>query len=180
MRKGGAQCVAALLLSILPAAQSAAVDAGIEFGRGKSKDASESDLLRLVARGLVLGDGEGKAASWSLWWEASVGTWRYDTESGRKQLLDIGTAPSLRYMSRGTAGFFGELSVGVHYLSRRYVRGENEFSTRVQFSPTLGVGYRFESGAGEIALRYQHLSNADIKRPNPGVEFLLLSVSRKF
>ena len=45
-------------------------------------------------------------------------------------------------------------------------------STAFQFGDHLGVGYRFGAkGAFDLGYRFQHLSNAGIKRPNHGINF---------
>jgi len=50
--------------------------------------------------------------------------------------------------------------------------GDKRFSTMFQFGDHLGVGYRFGTkGAFDLSYRYQHLSNASIKRPNNGINF---------
>jgi hypothetical protein len=41
-----------------------------------------------------------------------------------------------------------------------------------QFGNNVGAGYRFGAkGAFDLGVRYQHLSNASIKRPNNGINF---------
>lgn len=176
MRKIKLVCkVLLVLLGCVGAAQALAVDVAVEAGLGVSADASDTYALRVAMRDRAYGDPRG----WSLWWEASVGGWRYEVEGDTKHLVDIAATPLLRYIARGQHAFFAEAGVGIHYLSRRYQRGDHQFSTRVQFSPQVGVGYRFEEG-GELVLRFQHLSNAGLKQPNAGVELLLLSVSKAF
>lgn len=152
-----------------------AVNVAVEAGAGVSTDASDTYVLRLAMRDRAIGAAEG----WSIWWEASAGGWRYEGDRDTKYLVDIAAMPLLRYVARGKHAFFAEAGVGLHYLSRRYERGDHQFSTRVQFSPQVGIGYRFEAG-GEMVLRFQHLSNAGIKQPNAGVELILLSVSKAF
>ena len=49
------------------------------------------------------------------------------------------------------------------------------FSTRFQFGDHLGVGVR--RGQYDIGLRLQHLSNAGLRNPNPGVNFLQLHLA---
>ena len=156
---------------------------GIEAGTGLSRDASDTQLLRLTARFHPTASSEPKeewANNLALWWEVSLGSWRYEKRGDSRYLLDVGVAPLLRYSFHKKHGVFVEGGVGVHYLNGLYERGNSRFSTRVQFAPHVGVGYRFSADTGEILLRLQHLSNAGIKQPNPGVEFVLLSVGRAF
>ena len=46
------------------------------------------------------------------------------------------------------------------------------FSTAVQFGEHVGVGWR--SGHWHFAARLQHLSNAGLDHPNPGINFVLV------
>ena len=153
---------------------------GIEAGQSFSNNASDTRLLRLVARDRLTLVPQENWGRWSLWWEGSAGAWRYRADGQTKHLLDIGVTPIVRYFFNGDTGPFLEGGVGAHYLSRRYERGDTYFSTHWQFGSHLGMGYRFAGGAGELTLRVQHLSNGGLEKPNPGVNFALLSVSTTF
>ena len=156
------------------------IDLGVEAGTGLSRDASDTQLLRLTARipSTALSDSTEEQAHLGVWWEASLGGWRYKKRSDTRYLLDVGVTPIIRYSFQAKRGTFIEGAIGVHYLNGLYERGNSHFSTRLQFAPHVGMGYRFTGG--EVLLRLQHLSNAGIKQPNPGVEFILFSVGRAF
>jgi len=49
---------------------------------------------------------------------------------------------------------------------------------RFQFWRPLGIGYRFERYRPRVS--FQHLSNAGIRNPNPGINFLLLRLQYHF
>lgn len=163
-----------------------ATEVGLEAGVGFSRDAGDTYVYRLVGRlpGTAFGErreGGVDQARAALWWEASVGGWRYRDARGRnRNLADVGFGPVLRFRPFLDRGWFLEGGLGAHYLSDRYERHGNRFSTRLQFGSHLGVGYAFADGHGQITLRIQHLSNGGIKKPNPGVEFALLNISRTF
>ena len=71
----------------------------------------------------------------------------------------------------GYRGAYLEGGIGVHLLSATSL-GSKRFSTALQFGEHLGFGYRFGArGAFDLGYRYQHVSNADIKHPNSGIEF---------
>jgi hypothetical protein len=71
----------------------------------------------------------------------------------------------------GLVGPFIEAAVGFHLLSHTSI-GDRRMSTAFQFGNHIGVGYRFGAKAHyELGYRFQHLSNASIKRPNPGINF---------
>ncbi len=55
------------------------------------------------------------------------------------------------------------------------------FSTRLNFVSQPGVGRSFGSdGRHKLSLRFQHYSNAGIKSPNPGEDFLQLRYAWRF
>ena len=86
-----------------------------------------------------------------------------------------------RPFSGGTSAFFVEASIGVRLLSRTRVSPERTLSTAFQFSDQLGVGVQWGRDArSTLGVRYQHISNAGIKKPNPGMDFVLLYYTHRF
>jgi opacity protein-like surface antigen len=57
--------------------------------------------------------------------------------------------------------------------------GNKDFSTRFQFSEHLGLGLEF-SGRWFAGLQYSHYSNADIDKPNDGVDLHQIVVGMHF
>lgn len=114
--------------------------------------------------------------SWVLggYWDVSVARWHSNDVDGSHDVVDVGFAPGLRYQKSGPAAFipYVEASLGIHYLTNTSITRYRHFSTNYQFGPQLGAGFRF-GGKGEYDLAYslQHISNADIKKPNPGIDF---------
>ena len=104
---------------------------------------------------------------WSFYWDNSFGEWQ--SESG--SVSDLGITPTFRYGSPGHGPYL-DGAIGVHWLSDTKIAPLVELSTRFQFGDHLGVGWRFKNY--DLSLRLQHLSNAGIDNPNPGVNFLLL------
>jgi hypothetical protein len=104
------------------------------------------------------------------YWDLSAGSWRADALAGQNDSLDdIGLTPTLRWQADDLQGLYLEAGIGAHYLSRTSLGGRR-FSTRFQFGDHIGMGYRFgPQGAWDLSYRFQHLSNADIKRPNDGM-----------
>ena len=65
-----------------------------------------------------------------------------------------------------------EAAVGIHLLSATSVSNLRRFSTAFQFGDHIGFGIRFgQKQAFDLGYRFQHISNADIKKPNQGIEF---------
>jgi len=87
---------------------------------------------------------------------------------GREQTFP---AP-IQQTNPGAVAPYLEAAVGLHLLSHTSVSLERRFSTAFQFGNHLGLGLRFGSQrAFDLGYRFQHLSNAGIKRPNQGINF---------
>ena len=113
--------------------------------------------------------------SWHLggYWDLGLGYWSHgDVQPGQNdEIFEIGLTPVFRLQQNDLKGLYGELGIGAHFLSKTSL-GEKRFSTSFQFGDHVGIGYRFGAkGAFDISARYQHLSNASIKRPNAGINF---------
>ena len=100
------------------------------------------------------------------YWELSLAVWDNPVES----TADFGITPVFRY-ERGA--FHVEAAIGFHFVQAR-ISAARTFSTAFQFGDHIGVGYR--AGHWLFGARFQHLSNGGIRRPNPGINFLLLRV----
>jgi lipid A 3-O-deacylase len=114
-----------------------------------------------------------------LYWEASFGRWRGKPAPGESRssawVTQVGITPVLRWQADGSARWFAEIGIGANLLLPVYRSGDKRFSTAFNFGDHLAVGWRFgESRQHELALRLQHFSNAGIKRPNPGEDFIQL------
>ncbi len=120
----------------------------------------------------------------SGFWEASFGRWNSDTgpEGGSAWVTQIGVTPVLRLFPKSWGGrWFVEGGIGGNFLLPIYRSESKRFSTAFNFGDHLAIGRRFGAdGSHELALRIQHFSNAGIKKPNPGEDFLQLRYSRRF
>jgi lipid A 3-O-deacylase len=102
---------------------------------------------------------------------------RYENIEGRTQsLTNVGITPVLRWQKNG---FFGEIGVGLNYMSDRYNNGGKTAGTKFQFGDLIGIGYQFNE-ALDITLRLQHFSNAGIAQPNPAINFSSIQLSYAF
>lgn len=116
-----------------------------------------------------------RSGDWHVggYWDFALGQWdRGTARPGQNaDITEFGITPVFRLQRNDRRGLYGEAGIGFHYLSHTSI-GDKRFSTQFQFGDHLAVGYRFGTrGAYDIAYRYQHLSNAGIKRPNNGVDF---------
>ena len=116
---------------------------------------------------------------WDIWGSR----WASDYQNRTRSSWVIGAKPTLRWRgAQGQSPWFIEAGVGVSYaLNHRYLSDFREFSTRYNFASHIGVGYLFgPQQKNEISLRLEHQSNAGIKQPNPGENFLQLRYARYF
>ena len=178
---GGTLALAAALGLSAPAAQAQVVPHGLDLAL-----TAGSGKYHVHKYGLVLGwtrpDPLWQGTQWRLMLrhEGELAQWRVPDAPN---VLELGYSPVLRFerpLAGSSAVFFLEGSIGVRLLSRTRVAG-HELSTAFQFSDQLGLGWQWgEQGRHTLGLRLQHLSNASIKEPNPGMNFWQLVYRYRF
>jgi lipid A 3-O-deacylase len=118
----------------------------------------------------------------SGYWEATASLWRlesYRNVPGQKKNIGvIGFTPVLRYQNDSKLGLYGEAGIGVNLFSSLYKNGDKELSTAFQFGDHVGVGYT--TAKWDLGLRYQHYSNASIKSPNGGANWIIVKAAYRF
>ena len=118
----------------------------------------------------------------TAYWDASVGFWEArqwnNVPGAKKNIIDIGFTPVFRFENTSKKGFYVEGGIGAHLLSRTYNNNDDGLSTAYQFGDHLGVGYVFDKW--EIAAKVQHFSNGGIKKPNSGVDYVVLKASYRY
>ena len=116
-------------------------------------------------------------------WDLSLGIWNAerDNQDGRRNIAVLGLTPVLRFHSKSQYPWFVEAGIGGYVSNHLYENRDKRFSTAFNFGSHLGLGYftgmRREN---EWMLRIEHFSNASIKRPNPGENFIQLRYARHF
>lgn len=125
-----------------------------------------------LGRGMVRGQWDGYGGSWSS----------RPVDAARRTTWVLGLGPSLRWRgSEGQSPWFAELGTSLQLSNRYYRSGSDRFSTRYNFTSHVGMGRNFGAQRQhELSLRLQHTSNASIKRPNPGENFVLLRYAHAF
>ena len=116
-------------------------------------------------------------------WDIYLSRWSFDrAPGGRSNSLVLGVAPTLRLRpDEGRSPWFWEAGIGATVASHRYRVQDHEFSTRFNFASHLGLGRNFGAQRQhELMLSVQHVSNAGIKSPNPGENFLQLRYALHF
>jgi lipid A 3-O-deacylase len=181
LRLGATVAIASAMLLLAPT-RALADQFGIEFAGGTADHGvNKGDL------GLVWNPG-------LSWWEAGgyhvevVGEahasyWDI-RESGavNSGIWELGVTPVLRFV-RSTGRFrpYIEAGIGVRMLSHVRETADRTFSSSFQFADMVGVGLQFGSHQNYRAgYRFQHLSNAGIKHPNPGINFSEVYVQYDF
>jgi lipid A 3-O-deacylase len=114
--------------------------------------------------------------------EAYVSRWKARAAVGRQSFTQFGLVPLVRLRrDEGRSDWFGELGIGVSVTDRVYNTPGKRFSTRFNFVDTLGIGRSFGAQRQqELGVRLVHMSNAGIKHPNPGENFLQLRYAVMF
>jgi lipid A 3-O-deacylase len=163
------------LLAVLFSSSASAVDGfGLEYGEEQGSGSVELARVALQWQWDDLWLAHG---NWYLggYWDLTLAYWRNDdparTSSG---IWDIGLTPVFRWQQkeRGSLSPYIETGLGDHLLSETSVAPNQRFSTNFQFGSHLGVGVRFgQDHALDLSARINHLSNADIRTPNDGINF---------
>jgi len=118
----------------------------------------------------------------SGYWETNLALWRlraYENVPGRhKNIAVLGFTPVFRYQSDSKLGLYGEIGVGVNLLSTLYKNEDKVLSTAFQFGDHIGVGYT--TAKWDFGLKFQHYSNASIKSPNAGANWIVAKAAYRF
>lgn len=119
---------------------------------------------------------------WHLsgYWDGSIAYWR--TNGNRfgqyKNMTIVGFDPIFRWQSDKPWGHtitpYLEAAVGIAGLSKRHL-GHRSMGANWAFQDLLGFGVTFGYRQQyDISAHYLHYSNADIKRPNNGIDVKVL------
>ena len=119
----------------------------------------------------------------SLWgaqvrgyWDVYASRWSARGLGGDFNVTVLCITPSFRFTpDAGRSRWFLDAGIGATLSNHRFVTPEREFSTRFNFASHLGMGVMLgERRQHELQLRLEHVSNASIKKPNPGANFMQL------
>jgi hypothetical protein len=126
----------------------------------------------------------GNPDGWLLNLDAELALARWNPTRGERQrgITEFGVSPIFRLEKRGGSVVpFIEASVGVRLLSHRSPTEDHDMGSAFQFADMLGIGVKLGK-ADQFALgyRFQHISNAGLERPNPGVNFNTIYLRYQF
>ena len=168
LKHGNGLAVAALWLCVITHPAHAVTGVAVEGGGGDGADMARAGIQWDWKRRWF----EGREWHLGGYWDLAVGYWRRSAAPGlNEDITEIGLTPVFRLQQNDLKGPYLEAGIGAHLLSRTSL-GTKRFSTKFQFGDHIGAGFRFGAhGALDLGYRFQHLSNAGIKRPNNGINF---------
>jgi hypothetical protein len=112
-----------------------------------------------------------------IFWELGLAYWEAVEKSAPVGwLVDVSATPVVRFPL--VSGVFADIGIGVHIMSEHEI-GQRELSTPYHFGSIAGLGVEFGRDY-DLSLRAQHLSNASVDPPNPGIDFVLLRLGFHF
>lgn len=116
------------------------------------------------------------------YWDVYVSQWSADGNEGRLHTTLIGATPGFRLVpDAGHSRWFLDAGIGATLANRLYRTRYKEFGTRWNFSSHIGVGLALGAQRQHaLQLRLQHVSNAGLKHPNPGENFVQLRYTLNF
>lgn len=168
--------------ALLPLGNACAYDAvTIDSGYGLS----DTKLLRL---NYSIGDEHryptGKGWYWNRSLEGNFSYWYlYNNMKNEGKLLEIGLTPNFRLEPERSWSWgrqYLEMGIGVHLLSETHI-GKRHLGSNLQFGTHGGFGVRFGGKEQyDLAWRIEHISNAGIREPNPGINFSMLRLGYRW
>jgi hypothetical protein len=164
---------AALVAALCASAPAHAIDGfAVQGGRSTDDDVNRGTIALTWDWGKPL---LRISSDWHIggFWEASLSQWhKGDVAPGKNEnITDLGFTPVFRLQPNSLVGPYLEAAIGLHLFSSSQI-GNKRMATMFQFGDHIGFGYRFGAkSAFDLGYRYQHHSNASIKRPNPGINF---------
>lgn len=94
----------------------------------------------------------------------------------RTNIWQISLTPMVRWWINHQ--WYIEAGIGATMMSHTRF-ADKKISTMYQFGDHIGIARTFGND-WRVGLRLSHFSNASIKRPNPGLDILQLTISRSF
>ncbi len=160
----------ALLCTVAPAAASGP-ELTAHFGRATGN--KDVDIARLAYRHPLQPD-----ARW--WWPTHVqlgaSAWWVPDISGTTHRYDANASAIWR--AERAWGYF-EGGFGPYLLSSTISNRTTSLPSELQFGSHLGAGLRLGPHA-TLGVAFQHISNAGIKQPNGGIDFVQLTAGYRF
>ncbi|MFM0758267.1 acyloxyacyl hydrolase [Paraburkholderia strydomiana] len=173
-----------LILTLLFSGENAAIasDWGVQFAAGVADhDVRKADFGVAWDPGLRWWEVGGY--HFTVVGEAHFAYWDIrEKPPSHSNIWEFGLTPVFRFIkSSGYIRPFVEAGVGIRMLSHVDETPDRSFSSSFQFADMIGIGAQFGTHQNyQAGFRFQHLSNAGIKHPNPGVNFSQLYLQYNF
>lgn len=111
--------------------------------------------------------------NWRLggYWEAQFGQW---SGADKRTITDVGITPVFRFQQAELSRIapYVEGAIGFHVITPATLDDNRRFGGAFQFGDHVGAGARFgPKGKYDLGMRFQHLSNGGLKKPNNGINF---------
>jgi lipid A 3-O-deacylase len=107
--------------------------------------------------------------------KAGVALWEaLDRDAQDRSIVAFSVYPVLRLERLAGSALLAyfEASLGINLLTHTQINDGRQLSTAFQFGEFAGAGVTFgDRQQYELGLRVQHVSNADIKKPNAGLSW---------
>jgi lipid A 3-O-deacylase len=118
----------------------------------------------------------------SLVGEAHAAWWNTGEGNVNRNIGEFGVTPVVRFIKgSGWIRPYLEAGIGVRVLTHARQSTNFTMSSAFQFADMVGVGFGLgEKQHYQVGYRFQHLSNASIKEPNPGINFQQIYVQYNF
>lgn len=162
------------LLAVFGSSALADTRVGIFAGTGAG-----ADMVRTVVR--IESERAKTNPLWPAYWQFGVGYWRVPERIGsRTDLYEASFTQIYRFARplNGSTAWYVEAGLGAHLLSRTVNNQHTTLPTAFQFGSHIGAGLAFgPQRQFELGIAAQHLSNARIKQPNRGINFVQVFVS---
>jgi len=133
--------------------------------------------MALNYQGVALWRGALAARPLELNLEYSFGVVQAVSGPSNRSLAHLGLTPFARWWLGANTG--AEVGVGPNVFSGVHL-GNKDTSTAFQFGSSLGLFHRLQDSPWLFGIRLTHYSNAGIKDPNPGQNYVQLRVSYVF
>ena len=100
----------------------------------------------------------------------------------RRHNTQLGVVPMARYrFADGQSPWFVEGGIGLSYLTATHHTPNGPFGSRWNFSDHLGLGRNFGAHRQhDVSLQAKHVSNAGLRKPNPGETFVQIRYAHRF
>ena len=150
------------------------------YGIDPNHDIQKIEAAFLWDSGFAWGNPQGLLVD--LLWEVNVARWHSTSSNNPRNPWEFGFSPVARLQWKRYSWVpFLELSLGVRLITDTRTSDDHVYSTAFQFSEYAGVGVAFgKAQQFAVGYRYQHISNAGIKEPNPGTGFSTVYLRYRF